>query len=206
MTVANAGGTIEVRINGSSVLSVTGDTQQSATAQWDTFRIGSYSNVGESSTLDFDDLYVADTSGAMTFLGPMRVVATRPDGDGTTTQFTPSAGSNWQNVDDSNQDGDSTYNSEATPGELDLYTFGALGVTGTVKAVQTNLCVRSAGGGAETIAPMFRIGGVNYTGTTVGLSTSYGYSLQVYETSPATGLAWTVSEIDGAEAGITLVS
>lgn len=207
-------GTVEVRVNGSNTgwLALTGlNTRASATAQWNGFGFGkttTSSSSANGATHDYDDLYVADSTGSVNndFLGPVRIKAVLPDGAGNSTQFTPSTGSNYQNVDDAAQDGDSTYNSETTAGEIDLYTFGAIGLTGTVKGVQTNLCVRSDGAGAETIAPMFRISGTNYAGTTVGLTTSYTYASQLYETSPATSSAWTVSEIDGAESGIKLVS
>jgi hypothetical protein len=214
--IHNTLGTIDLYVNGTNVLSLTDqDTQMTALAQWTTAVVGIVNSVGgfgNTTMWNFDDFYLADSSGAVnnTVLGPIRVAAVLPDGNGATTNFSPSAGTNYQNVDETAPDSDTSYNTETTPGELDLYTFAALGLTGTVRGVQTNLCVRSNGGGAETIAPMWRIdsggGPVNYTGTTVSLTTSYAYSLQVYETSPATSTAWTVSEIDGAESGIKLVS
>jgi hypothetical protein len=205
-------GTYDVKVNGTSFLSGTGaNTADAGTTAWTAARIGSdgsTAHISGGATWDFDDFYVCDGSGSANndVLGPIRVKAVFPDGAGNSTQFTPSAGSNFQNVDEASQDGDTTYNSETTVGQKDLYTLGALGITGTVKGVQTNLIVRSDGGGAETIAPVWRIGATDYDGTTVGVTTSYADSLQVYETSPATGVAFTVAEIDGAELGIKLVS
>lgn len=203
-------GTYEIRVNSTNVLSGTGaNTAASGVAQWTGVQIGrNYSGSGAATIQDYDDLYTCDGSGATNtdFLGPIRVKAIYADGAGASTDFTPSAGLNFQNVDEALTDGDTTYNSESTAGDHDTYTFAAIGLTGTVKGVQTNLMVRSDGAGAETIAPMIRISTTDYQGTTVGITTSYADSMQVYAVSPATAAAWTVSEIDGAEFGIKLVA
>lgn len=205
-------GTYELRLNGTSVLSGTGaNTAGAGNTAWTVFRLGSdgsTNHLSSNQTWDFDDTYVCDGNGSTNndFLGPIRIKTVLPDGAGNYTQFTPSAGSNYQNVDDASQDGDTTYNSETTVGQKDTYTFGALGVTGTIKGVQTNLIVRSDGAGSETVAPTWRISATDYDGTAVGISTSYADKTAIYETSPATASAWTVTEIDGAEFGIKLVS
>jgi len=208
-TIHNSTGAVEVRINNTTVATASGiDTQNSALTNWTTFQVGASIFDATGADIRIDDLYLLDGSGSdnNTFLGPVRGVRTLPDGAGNSTDFTPSAGSNFQNVDDASQDGDSTYNSETTPGDHDTYTFGALGVTGVVKMVQINMVVRSDGGGAETIASMLRIGGTDYQGTTQGVSTSYLDKRQVYDISPATSVPFTLSELDGAEVGQKLVS
>jgi hypothetical protein len=54
---------------------------------------------------------------------------------------------------------------------------------------------------------MVRISTTNYAGaTSAGLATTYADKITMYETSPATAAAWTVTEIDGAEFGCKLVS
>lgn len=203
-------GTYEIRLNGTNVLSGTGaNTAGSGVVQWTGIQIGrNYSGSGGAVIQDYDDLYACDGSGSTNndFLGPIRVKTIYPDGAGASSDFTPSAGSNFQNVDEALTDGDTTYNSEGTAGDHDTYTFGAVGVTGTVRGVQTNLVVRSDGAGSETIRPKIRISTTDYNGTTVGITTSYADSREVFETSPATATAWTVTEIDGAEFGIELVS
>lgn len=201
-------GSAELKINGTTVASVSGvDTRNGGAGTWNTFRMYNGSN-NAGLNIDIDDLVIWDTSGATNndFLGPIRVKAILPDGAGASTDFTPSAGSNFQNVDDTLTDGDSTYNAESTPGDHDTYTYAAVGLTGTVRAVQTNLMVRSNGAGSETIRPKIRISAVDYNGTTVGVTTTYSDSREVHQVSPATAVAWTVAEIDAAEFGIELVS
>lgn len=211
--IHNTTGTVDVYVNGSNVLSLTSqNTRSTSSNQWTGVYVGiteSLGGFGASNTLHYDDVYISDSSGSApgnAVLGPVRAKVILPDGAGNSSDFTPSAGSNYQNVDEASQDGDTTYNSESTPGDHDTYTFGAVGLTGTVLAVQTNLMVRSDGAGSETIRPKIRIGLTDYNGTTVGVTTSYADSREVFALSPATSAAWTVTEIDGAEFGIELVS
>ncbi len=200
-------GTVEVRINRATVLSLTGqNTQLSGTAQWNAVRMSCGAPTGGRVCI-FDDTYILDGTGSKnTFLGPVRAVALFPTGAGASTDFTPSAGSNWQNVDEASQDGDTTYNTATTPGDHDTYQMGNLGITGDIIAVQTNMIVRSDAAGAETVAPMLRVNGTDYQGATVGVSTSYVDKREVFEVSPDTGVDWTVSEVDGTEPGMKLVS
>lgn len=209
VTIDNSAGVVIIRANGVEVLNLSGADTLNGTAAATTgiVWVGVSTSSGSGAVLLVDDVYIANTTAPNDdFLGPGRAMALFPDGAGNSSDFTPSAGSNYQNVDEASTDGDTTYNSETTAGNHDTYTYAAMGVTGVVKAVQTNLVVRSDGGGAETIAPMIRIGGVDYQGTTAAVTTSYLDNREVFNVSPATAAAWTVSEIDGAEFGIKLVS
>lgn len=201
--IHNSTGSVVVRLNGVEELSFSGDTQNGGTGTWTNILF--YTNGPD---LYLDNVVIWDTSGTTNndFLGPIRVIALLPDGAGASSDFTPSAGSNYENVDETSTDGDTTYVSATNAGDHDTYTFGDLAVNGTVKAVQTNLIVRSDAAGAETIAPVIRIGSTDYTGTTVGVTITYADSREIFETSPATGAAWTPAEINGAEFGIKLVS
>ena len=203
-------GTWELRMDNTNISDGSAtDTQQTANTSWSGIYIGNISgSPGAGHTWDYDDLYICDSTGAVNnnFLGPVRIKTIYPDSAGASTDFTPLSGSNFQMVDETAQDGDTTYNSETTPGDHDTYNFGALGVTGVVKGVQTNLVVRSDGTGTETIRPKIRISGADYNGTTVGVSTGYLDKWQMFNVSPATSTTWTISEIDGTEFGIELVS
>ena len=82
----------------------------------------------------FVSLSDGDNTGATLFTDPVTVLI--PNGNGAATQLSdyPSAGSNWQKVDDGTPDGDTTYvytNNTSTSGRRDLYAIGNL--TDTVK-------------------------------------------------------------------------
>ncbi|HET9613702.1 MAG TPA: hypothetical protein VFP22_02725 [Candidatus Limnocylindrales bacterium] len=196
-------GSLEVRVDGTTDLSLTGlNTAPSGNAYANRFGIGARS--GFQASHDYDDVYVCDSTGSANnnFLGDVRVSALVPTGAGNYTQWTPSTGSNWQNVDDGAPNGDTDYNSDSTTGHRDSFVMGDLPATAaTVLAVQYSLVARKDDAGTRQIAPFVRIGGTDYDGTTVSVSSSYDLYREIHETSPASSVAWTVSEVNGMEYG-----
>lgn len=142
----------------------------------------------------FDDFYTSTT-----FLGDVKVKALYPDAVGNYSQFTPTgSATNYQNVDETLAD-EADYNSTATVGFVDTFGYQAVGLTGTVHGVQ--LCVLAAGSSLG-IRGVCRIGGVDYLSTnTETTSGTSKFHLFIWDTNPATGVAWTTADIDGAEFG-----
>lgn len=203
--IDNATGTYEVRINGVSKLSGSGaDTQNSANAY--ATQIG----FGSSSGLRCDDVYVCDDSGAANndFLGDCKVEGLLPSGAGTYAEWTPSAGSNYQNVDDVGpHDGDSTYNSSSTANQRDLFAMGNLATSsGTVKGVKFVAVVRKDDAGSRSVALMSKSGTTETLETTQSCNDSYTIITALRETDPNTSAAWTISNVNALEAGIKLIS
>ena len=170
-------------------------------------RIGFNRPPNNQSDVNWDDLYVLDNTGPAplnNFLGDVTVETLYPVGDGAHQAWTPSAaGSHYSLVNEHPPDGDSSYVSDITPGDMDTYTVNSLAaLTGTVYGVATNLYVRKDDATARTIAPVIRMAGVDYTGaTTVGLTTSYLYYRQLYSQAPS-GAAWTIANVNSSEYGI----
>lgn len=80
----NSAGTVEVRVNGTTVMSFTGqDTQNAAQGYYDSVRFGSSGQAG----IVMEDFYIADASGNTNndFLGPIIVQTIRPTSDVVTT-------------------------------------------------------------------------------------------------------------------------
>ena len=131
-----------------------------------------------------------------------------PDGAGSSTQLTPSAGANWQCVDEypaSDADYVTAYGLGAPGSEfLDLYTLSALAMTDTVINSVT-VHARWRGGGYE--APWGKIaiqtGGVTFYGTqhptTGGVWTNIS---EEWTTNPNTGNPWTPAEVNALQAGM----
>jgi hypothetical protein len=158
-----------------------------------------------------DDLVVWDgsTGSNNDFLGDVRVVLSSPQaGNGSNTGLTCSAGTDHGAlVDDTTQDGDTTFNAGTSVGVKDTYNMTDLtGVTGTVKAVAVQLIARKDLTGLKQVCPVWRIGGVDYDGATVQPGTTYTALRQIYTVSPATSAAWTVSEINSAELGMKIIA
>lgn len=211
--IANAGGTVDVWINGASVLSLTGlDTQNTGAAQWNGVVLGHPGGVSSATTstsqnVDFDDVYVSDGSGSApwnTVLGDCRVDVRMPTGAGATTQWTPSAGANWQCVDEIPPNDDTDYVAAATTGLTDTYVVQDAPVAGaTIYGVQFNLNMKKTDAGVCTVAPVTRHAGVNYSGAALSPGTAYAYGLQVAATNPGTGVAWVEADFNAAEFGCT---
>lgn len=203
-------GTVDVQLDGVNVLSLTGqNTRQSANNYANRLLIGGAANAqsltgGSGFTFDYSDLYLCDNSGSLnnSFLGDVRIQTLYPTGAGNYTQFTPSTGSNWQNVDDATENGDTDYNASATLNQIDSFATSDL-ATGTLapKAVQQVLVARKDDAGLRAVAPLMRISSADYLGTALSLGVSYQTAFQLYETNPATSAAWAASEVNGLELG-----
>lgn len=209
VTIANSSSADSciVMLNGVEVINVTAgsDLQNTANAFAQTVGLGNTS----SATYRFDDWYVLDQSGSVNndFLGDSRVITLYPDGNGNSTQWTPIAGTNYENVDDATPDADSTYNFSSTVGHTDLYTFGnAPAALTTIHGIQTGIVARKDDAGSREFARVIRTNSTNYDGTTVTLTDSYVSYAEVQEQNPNTSSAWTVSDINAIEAGIKVVT
>jgi len=204
-------GTVDVRVNGVSVLSLTGqNTRNSAASQWSSLVLG-VADSGPTTTtftatsIDYDDLYVLDGTGAApwnTFLGDVRVDVRLPTGAGATTGFTPSTGANWQNVDDATPNGDTDYNSASSSGLTDTFVVQDAPVTGAaILGVQQCLNMKKTDASTCTVAPVIRHVGVDNVGTSLAVGTTYAYGLAVAQTNPGTGAQWTEAGFNAAEFG-----
>ena len=152
----------------------------------------------------FCDMYLSDT-----LLGPQRVTTSFPTADGFLDQWTPSTGTTHYNlVNEAPPDGDGTYVGSSTPGQIDLYSFGALSYNpATIAAVQISLYARKDDLAARTVATEYRGGGSNFSGATLpALTTTYQDYPQIYTTDPATGIGWTVTGVNAGQYGVKLIS
>jgi hypothetical protein len=206
-TINNTTGAYEVRLNGVNVLSGSGaDTQAGTNAYVNMISVGSGNGA-----VSFDDLYVCDGAGGLndTFLGDVRVDTILPTADGSTTDFTPSTGTdNYAMVDDATPDSDTTYVSSETLNHIDLYTFANLQSTvGAVHGIQTVLFARKDDAGSRSIAPAIKTGATTAVGDDFALAASYIYDLQIFETNPAnSNAAWTISDVNSSEFGFKLTA
>lgn len=198
-------GTVDLRVNGASVLSLTGqNTRQSANSFATQVSFGNRDTTGIS--VNVDDVYICDNSGSTnnTFLGDVRVECLFPNGAGSTTNFAPSAGSNYQCVDDNPANDDTDYVSSSTVTDRDLYAMASLSSTsGAVKAVCVTTTDRKDDSGTRTHAHVVKSGASVSVGTAFAPTTAYAIHQTVFESKPGGG-AWTISDVNGAEAGLEI--
>lgn len=94
---------------------------------------------------------------------------------------------------------DATYVEFTTAGQKRSGKTTARSLTGTVKAVcVTGRLMRVDATGPQKARPYVLIGGTRYYGTTFALTTGFAEYFYVWETNPATGLAWTTADVNDA--------
>lgn len=204
LTIADSGGKVQIRMNGSStnVVDFTGDTRNGGTStNIDSFMLATLG--AGSPTSYWDDLYICDATGTTnnTFLGDIKVQTLFPTGAGATTGLTPSVGSNWAAVDDA-PPSSADFVSSSTANAKDTYAMTDLTAgTTAVKGVRNTAYWRKTETSLATMRHVTRVGSTDYAGTSVTLTASSVPHSDYLNVSPATSSAWTVSEVNGMEIG-----
>lgn len=206
VTINGSTGSYEIRKNGISILSASSqNTQASGNATLNTIAIRGLAGP----TVNYDDLYVCDTSGTINndFLGDIRIDANYPTGDGTFQSWNPSSGSAHFSLVDVTTPDLTDYVYTSTPGNKDTYTFSALGgAVSAIYGVQVNAAALKDLSGTRTIALTCKSGSTNSDGSSQALSTSQVYYSSIYETDPNILAAWTVANLGTAEFGVKCAS
>ena len=204
ITISNSSGIIQLRVNGNTELNLTGlDTQNTSNNYVNKIRLQAF--ITGTATANFDDLYVANDAGSVnnTFLGECRVQTQYPSANGAENDFTAiGAGTNWQCVDETIMDDDTTYVKSGVVGNIDDYAMGTVSFTGTIFGVQVNVTQKKDDVGSRAITPMVRSGGTNYLGTAVTCQTDYLTAQHIFELNPNGNVAWTNTTINAMNAGL----
>lgn len=205
-TIDDSTGSYTVRANMTNILvGSSKDTKNGLTGAWNGCWLGIVnSQTLGAITLDFDDFYLLDQSGGVDddFYGEGRIDVRTITGAGTTTQYTPSTGSNYQNVDDTAPN-TSDYNSDATVGNIDTFAMQDAPVSGAgIKAVQISIYAQKSDAGSRSLSAVIRHSGTDYATTAQALSTAWGYLLyQLGSKNPGTAAAWVEADFNAAEPG-----
>lgn len=200
VTLSDSTGAVAIYVNGTQVFSVAGqDTKNAGTKT----TLDGFSLFGGGSAVWIDDLYLCNGAGSTNnnILGDVKIETLYPTGAGNTTGLTPSAGSNWQNVDESPPSA-TDYNGSATNDAYDLYAMGDLATaSGTVYGLTIYAYAAKSDAGAAGGAIMLRSGGTDYEKTDNALGTGYQYYKEILETDPATSAAWTIAGVNALQTG-----
>lgn len=203
-------GTWELRVNGvTTAKDVAGGDTRNAGNNYVNL-VGLAGIDGTSNVYSYwDDAWVCDNTGATCndFLGDIRGISQFANADGTYTDFTPSAGDRHDCINKITPTADASYIKSLTPGHKGTFSFPALGVTGNVKAVVTNVYANKSDAGTRVIKPISKSGASAGAGANYSLSDSGLYIPQfVEEVDPATSAAWLVAGVDAEEVGVEMVS
>lgn len=96
-----------------------------------------------------------------------------------------------------------------TVNEIATFTNRALTdyAIGQIDAVKTTVRIRKEGSPAvNNIQPVVVCGGTEYIGDSAALAITYSNISTLYATNPATGLAWTLAELNAANFGVKSVT
>lgn len=202
-------GTVEVRVNGVTVLSISGaDTVATSLVECSqvVFFSSSESGLNTETTVpqaDLDDVFCYDSAGSFnnTFIGDRRVLTLFPNADTIQADWTPVGAANgYDCINDTTPDGDTTYITASVPGSPGpISEFGIENLPAGISAISAVVLVEMArkteAGDANTQWSV--VSGASETaGADKPLTEVYTYRQDVFETDPASAAPFTPSEVD----------
>ena len=201
-----ADGSIEVKINDVTVIGPVAsiDTNTGNSLAYILFN-------GSAGDTRYDDVFIMDGTGTgmNDFLGDMRIDTMIPNSDGTTTNWTASAGSDYQCVDDTpnaaNDDTDYVYATAANTTELQMSNFGDNPTS--VECVQIRARGNKTDAGDRTYRINLLSGGSQGDGTTLGFTVGYCWRRNgVFSRNPNGNAVWTKNTVNAIQLELELLT
>lgn len=200
IVISDTVGVFNVYVDGNPVLTLTGLDTNNSGGNVGAVQLGYYNGGGTSDTWYFDDVYVTN---AATKLGERRVETLRGNADTGTINWTRLSGSNnYEMIDETLVDGDTTYNSATTAGLRDLYSIASLGSTPvTVDAANIVSFSRKTDVATVGLYNSIQSGGVDSDGPITYLGSGYGRVDRIVELDPNGSIPWTGTSINALKLG-----
>lgn len=200
-------GFVEVRLNGNTVLTFSGDTRDGGTGIVDSVMTGvnnsSIANVnGE---FDFDDFVIWNAEGSENndWLGDCEVQTTFATANDTITGWAPNTGTAWGAVSDASEDGDTTHIASNTVGSVASFVMGDLTTTPTkVLGVQLTAIARKSDSGNRSIRLGVDSNGEVAEGPETALGLTYAGMSALLERNPDGNVPWTPASFNAAKARV----
>lgn len=202
-------GSFTIYVDGVMVLNALSGDFRSGTGN--TSNIEQLSFRGNENNTYWEDIIVMDGSGA-TFndvKGDMRYECVVPDADGSTVNWTPSAGSNYQCIDDAlkSYNDDTDYISEGTTNDDNLASHNTVSATNaSVIHFAALFALARSDTTGDKLALIVKSGGTTDVGADLALigttSTAYRWRKKIWTVDPNTSSAWSVANINSAEWGV----
>lgn len=201
--ITGASGYVEVRLNGRTVLTLSGvDTRPGSVEAYHSRLFWFF---GSGNLNYFDDLYVLDgTPGLNDFLGPVKVVTAYPSADTEVHEYQRQPDETQQHHDYVNQpvcDDDTTYKQSTEIAQTDLYEADTLLTPTTIHGVQLVTDCRNSDGNPSDIYQVAKLNGTLSDGAKQTITTSnYTTVRRIMETDPE-GNAWTLNNFNNTQFG-----
>ena len=205
--IDDASGEFELKVDGTSECSFSGDTKPGADTVIDNIHIRLYRSDATISAY-LDDIAINDTAGGVddSWCGDGRIIVIKPNGDTATLDLTPSAAvDHYTLVDDIPADGDTTYVEGSVDDEEDIYDMEACGLSEVIiNRIWTEARAKDTASSGKSIALITKAsGGAEVSGGDVALVGSYTKKLLGAEqlVNPVDSAAWEVADIDALQGG-----
>jgi hypothetical protein len=205
LTQSSGAGTVQVRLNGSIAINLTGQNTQYGAGPLLTAFLGAVPSQAALAAVDIDDFYMADTSGTInnTFLGDVRVDLLLPNEAGTLNQFspTPSGATPWQIAADNDE---ATLLTATAAGQRQSFGFAALPTMSTpaICGVQVTSLARKTDAGSTTMKALAVSGASTSTSAAINLQEQAAWNTAVIERNPNGAAVWTEATLNAAEFGV----
>lgn len=202
-TEGSTTGNYEIKINGVSELTGTGDFR---TSNFRIFRFGKASNIhGNSVDFYYDDTILDNST---YHSSDVKVIGLMPNANGTYSEWTGGTNSSdWQEVDEIPNDNATTYVRITTDNKwvsFNMEDTSTKGISGTIHSVLTHRIMRSG-----TTVPEFQAltisGSTQATTTSRTISNAFIGFFQLFNTNPNTSSAWTTTGVDALQVGAICV-
>lgn len=204
-------GAVELRVNGSETpaLSLSGvDTEYYAGQLVTSVCLGEF--FGNDSFRGFVTdfcVWTEDGEAPTGWIGECQVDTLLPSGAGSSTDFTASAGSNYECVDEVPNNLGTDYVESSTDGDVDLYAMADLAEEpATIHAVAVAVSAAKTDAGSGSIKSVMKSGSTTAESDALALSNgSYLRNVYARGVDPNTSSAWTASAVNALEAGCKAV-
>jgi hypothetical protein len=190
-------GIVQVKVDGIVDIDFSGDTKPGTETTINAFLAGE--TAVNPMTIQFDNVVVDGAA----WPGKTNIQAIRPNGAGNSAQWTPSAGSNWDCVDEvPASDADNVVTNAND--QVDLYATGNLvGTVDSVVCVQVQArAVKEGAATPQNLALGVRTGATDYFSSDRIIPTAAKSVFNLWAQNPNTAAAWTKTEVDGVEIGV----
>lgn len=201
--VRNSGGintgTIEVRLNGETIVTVTG---RNFVNQWSRVSLGQFGSAGNSvGAARMDDWIIWDGTGDHNndFMGERHCIQSMPDADTAEADWTPSSGVDGYAMIDETTPNDLDYIQAGTAGDISEFEKAPVGIdTNDVAGVVLIARAWKTDVGDSTMRLGVHSGAVVENGPEIFLGTTPVYEQEIFERNPNGDVAWTRATVDAA--------
>jgi hypothetical protein len=196
--IDNTTGEINTKVNGDIDVEFVGDTQPGSSTSISYIQIGCDHNAPNAAAIRVDNLVLRDDD----WSGDCRVYGSLPNAAGDSTDWDPSAGANYQCVDERPPDDDTSYITSVTSGSTDLYNYADPSLTGEVQAINIWTRAKELTAGDSKINQAIRSGGGTHYGPDQTVGVGYEYSNKIWQLDPATSGSWNLGGLADLQFGV----